>query len=123
METLTETKTTSGPEWDCECRECGEEINDQCQGYCDPRRGHKCICLDCFDEQESDAESEDESESEEEEPIRPPRVPYEDDKYKWNYDDCGILCRYDKEAEEWEVMEPQCVDCGHKPEACDCEED
>jgi hypothetical protein len=63
LDSLTPAK--SGPEWDCECRECGEEINDQCQGYCDPRRGHKCICLDCFDEQESDSDEE-ESDDEEE---------------------------------------------------------
>ena len=57
------------------------------------------------------------------ETIFPASIPYEDDLYKWNYDDCGILCRFNKEEESWEVMEPQCVDCGHKPEACDCEDE
>jgi hypothetical protein len=50
----------------------------------------------------------------------PTTIPYEDDLYKWNYDDHGILCRYSKEEESWEVMEPQCVDCGHRPDDCAC---
>jgi len=61
LDSLTPAK--SGPEWDCECRECGEEINDQCQGYCDPRRGHKCICDACHEEEEI---GEEEEETEEE---------------------------------------------------------
>ena len=53
----------------------------------------------------------------------PTTIPYEDDHYKWNYDDCGVICRYDKETEEWEPMEPHCVDCGHRDDECDCEEE
>jgi hypothetical protein len=53
----------------------------------------------------------------------PTSIPYEDERYKWDYDDCGVLCRYDKETEAWEVMEDQCIDCGHRPDDCDCEEE
>ncbi len=53
----------------------------------------------------------------------PTSIPYEDERYKWDYDDCGVLCRYDKETEAWEVMEDQCIDCGHRPDDCDCEDE
>ena len=102
---------------DCpECEACRikEEATANCR--CDACGDCTDISNKCLHEKPCHCDEE------EKEPIRPPRVPYEDDKYKWNYDDCGILCRYDKEAEEWEVMEPQCVDCGHKPEECDCDE-
>jgi len=53
----------------------------------------------------------------------PTTIPYEDAHYKWNYDDCGVICRFDKETEAWEPMEDHCVDCGHRPDDCNCEEE
>ena len=53
----------------------------------------------------------------------PARVPYEDEHYRWDYDDCGVICRYDKETEEWEPMEEHCVECGYRPDECHCEEE
>lgn len=50
----------------------------------------------------------------------PSKIPYEDENYKWDYDDKGVICRYDKETGEWEPMEPYCVDCGHRDDECDC---
>jgi hypothetical protein len=50
----------------------------------------------------------------------PARLPYEDEQYKWDYDDCGVICRYDKETEEWEPMEEHCVACGYRPDECVC---
>ena len=53
----------------------------------------------------------------------PSKIPYEDEKYKWDYDDCGVICRYDKEEGGWEPMEPHCVDCGHRDDDCCCYEE
>lgn len=53
----------------------------------------------------------------------PTTIPYEDAHYKWNYDDCGVLCRFDKKTEAWEPMEPHCVDCGHQEDDCDCKDE
>jgi hypothetical protein len=50
----------------------------------------------------------------------PTVIPYEDDKFKWDYDDKGVLCRYNKETQGWEVMEDCCDECGHRPDECDC---
>ncbi len=52
----------------------------------------------------------------------PTRIPYEDEKYKWDYDDMGVLCRMDKETEDWEPVEPHCLECGHRPDECECYE-
>lgn len=35
--------------WDCVCA-CGETINEQCSGMCDPRKGHRCMCEQCVGE-------------------------------------------------------------------------
>ena len=34
--------------WDCVC-ECNKIINEQCSGYCDPRKNHRCVCDECAD--------------------------------------------------------------------------
>jgi hypothetical protein len=52
----------------------------------------------------------------------PSRIPFEDDKFKWDYDDKGVICRYSKEEQGWEVMEPYCVECGHRTDECECED-
>jgi len=54
---------------------------------------------------------------------KPTVIPYEDDKFKWDYDDKGVLCRYNKETQGWEVMEDCCDECGHLPDECDCEDE
>jgi hypothetical protein len=54
---------------------------------------------------------------------KPTVIPYEDDKFKWDYDDKGVLCRYNKETQGWEVMEECCDECGHLPDECDCGEE
>lgn len=51
----------------------------------------------------------------------PSTIPYEDDKFKWDYDDKGVICRQDKETDGWEVMEPYCVECGHRDDECVCD--
>jgi hypothetical protein len=55
--------------------------------------------------------------------VIPRVIPFEDESYKWEYDDKGVLCRFDKEAEEWDVMEAHCVDCGHTDDECACGDD
>jgi hypothetical protein len=55
--------------------------------------------------------------------YRPPRVPYETARFKWDYDDLGVLCRFDKEEQSWTPIEPCCVDCGHRDEDCACKEE
>lgn len=42
---------------------------------------------------------------EERDDYRPPRVPYETERFEWDYDDCGVLCRYSKEEERWTSIE------------------
>ena len=42
-------------------------------------------------------------------------------KYKYEYDDCGVMCRYNPEVNEWECCECHCVDCGYLPEECKCD--
>jgi hypothetical protein len=39
----------------------------------------------------------------------------------YEYDDCGVLCRYTEEQGEWECCEPHCLNCGYPPEECECE--
>ncbi len=41
--------------------------------------------------------------------------------YTYEYDDCGVLCRYSEEQGEWECCEPHCLNCGYPPEDCECE--
>ena len=53
----------------------------------------------------------------------PSTIPYEDDKFKWDYDDKGVVCRQDKETDGWEVMEPHCAECGHRNNECVCNDD
>jgi hypothetical protein len=36
------------------------------------------------------------------------------------YDDHGVLCKYNQEIEGWEPIEDFCNDCGYKPEDCEC---
>ena len=61
--------------------------------------------------------------NEENDDYRPPRVPYETERFKWDYDDLGVLCRYSKEEESWTPIEPHCEDCGHRDDECDCDEE
>jgi hypothetical protein len=42
-------------------------------------------------------------------------------KYTYEYDDCGVMCRYNAELSEWECCECHCVDCGYLPEECECD--
>jgi hypothetical protein len=42
-------------------------------------------------------------------------------KYIYEYDDCGVLCRYTEELGEWECCECHCLNCGYPPEDCECE--
>ena len=42
-------------------------------------------------------------------------------KYTYEYDDCGVLCRYTEELGEWECCECHCLNCGYPPEECECE--
>jgi len=44
-----------------------------------------------------------------------------DNKYTYEYDDCGVLCRYNEELSEWECCECHCLNCGYPSEDCDCE--
>lgn len=39
-----------------------------------------------------------------------------------DYDDCGVLCHYSKTTGGWEPLEEHCIECGHLPDECDCEE-
>jgi len=61
--------------------------------------------------------------NEENDDYRPPRVPYETERFKWDDDDLGVLCRYSKEEGTWTAIEPHCVECGHRDDDCDCEEE
>jgi hypothetical protein len=42
-------------------------------------------------------------------------------KYTYEYDNCGVLCRYNEELAEWECCECHCLNCGYSTEECDCE--
>lgn len=33
--------------------------------------------------------------------------------YTYEYDTCGVLCRYSDRLEGWEVLEPHCLNCGY----------
>ena len=44
--------------------------------------------------------------------------------FTYEYDDCGVLCRYNDRLEGWEVLEPHCLNCGygeddHRDDECD----
>jgi hypothetical protein len=43
--------------WDCVCV-CGEMNGAQCSGFCDPRKGHHCMCEKCGEKEESESETE-----------------------------------------------------------------
>jgi hypothetical protein len=47
--------------------------------------------------------------------------------YTYEYDDCGVLCRYNDRLGDWEVLEPHCLNCGygeddHRDDECDWED-
>ena len=44
----------------------------------------------------------------------------EDEEFKEDYDDHGVLCRY-TEKDGWFPIEEHCVECGYKD--CECEEE
>jgi hypothetical protein len=39
-------------------------------------------------------------------------------KYKYEYDNFGVLCRYNEELDVWECCE--CLNCGYSSEVCQC---
>lgn len=40
-----------------------------------------------------------------------------------DYDEYGVLCHYSKTIGGWEPLEEHCIECGHLPDECDCEEE
>ena len=39
----------------------------------------------------------------------------------YDYDDCGIECRINPQDEDdWQPIEPHCLNCGHSPTDCEC---
>jgi hypothetical protein len=47
--------------------------------------------------------------------------------FTYEYDDCGVLCRYNDRLGDWEVLEPHCLNCGypddnHDDNDCDWED-
>jgi hypothetical protein len=42
-------------------------------------------------------------------------------KYTYEYDDYGVMCRYNSEIGEWEACECHCIDCDYLPEECICD--
>jgi hypothetical protein len=39
----------------------------------------------------------------------------------YDYDDCGIECRINPQDEDdWQPIEPHCLNCGHSPADCEC---
>ena len=115
------------------CNDCHKEWG--CGKYCKVAHNHsttdkngldKIVCCDCFCKQHDwhcpDAWRYEEKVSHYTRVENIPTcIPHEDEHYKWDYDDMGVLCRFDKETEGWEPVEDHCVDCGHLPDECDCE--
>ena len=43
-------------------------------------------------------------------------------QYTYEYDTCGVLCRYNDRLEDWEVLEPHCLNCGYPADDHDDED-
>ena len=92
--------------------------------YYNKKYKSKAFCKDCFNCQDLE-ESSDESESEEDESESDESESEEEEeeseeKFRYDYDEYGVSCRYSIDNNEWEAIEPHCLNCGYRNDECNC---
>ena len=91
--------------------------------------GKYCETEDESEEEEEEEESEEEEEEEESSPTYRELMlrwkveeeeKEEEGKFRYEYDDNGVACRYNIDENEWEAIEPHCLNCGYRTGECNC---